>query len=86
MTFTVTPPTEILALAWPGVYPVYYVTADAGTLCPACVNTNRALCADPADPQWYVTDTDVNWECTDMTCDNCHDVIPSAYGESKQYE
>ena len=26
------------AYAWPGGYPVYYVTADSGVLCPKCAN------------------------------------------------
>jgi hypothetical protein len=86
MKFTVTPTTDILALAWPGLYPVYYATSDGGTLCPKCVNTNRGLCADPADPQWNVTDTDINWESTDLTCEHCNAVIDSAYGESNPTE
>lgn len=81
MKFTVTPTVDIPAFTIPGMYPVYYLTADSGTLCPACVTTNRTLCTDSTDPQWYVTDTDVNWECTDLTCDNCGGKIESAYGE-----
>jgi len=86
MKFTVTPTIEVPTNSWPGLYPVFYVTADNGTLCPACVNEHRTLCADPADPQWHVTDTDINWESTDMTCEHCNAVIDSAYGESNPTE
>lgn len=28
------------AYAWPGGYPIYYVTRDGGVLCPDCVRKN----------------------------------------------
>lgn len=82
MKFTVDPSVEVPAQTFPGLYPVYYITADSGVLCPDCVNTNRALCADTNDPQWHVTQTEINWEASDWAwCDNCNGVISSAYSE-----
>jgi hypothetical protein len=67
---------------FPGLYPVYYITQDAGILCPKCVNDNLALCQDSNDSQWYVTHTFVNWESTDTVCDNCNCQLESAYGDN----
>jgi hypothetical protein len=72
--------------AWPGGYPMYYVTKDNGVLCPQCANDNSALClAAPDsmdfDPQWALVDFDINYEDTDLYCDHCNNRIESAYAE-----
>lgn len=67
------------AYAWPGCYPIYYLCADGGTLCPKCANENKSL--DSADdPQWHIIGQDVNWEDPELNCDNCNVRIDSAYG------
>lgn len=72
------------AYAWPGGYPIYYVTVDGGVLCPKCANENLAETtnADPdtLDEQWAIQGNDVNWEDEDLICDNCNQKIESAYG------
>ncbi len=83
MKFSVDPTVEVPKYTIPGMYPMYYITADAGSLCPDCVNAHRTLCADPNDPQWYVMLTDINWEHTELYCDHCSDRIESAYGETE---
>lgn len=67
--------------AWPGGYPIYYITADCGTLCPDCVNKNLKLLNDKNDKQWYVVGAECNYENDSLYCDNCNKQIESAYGE-----
>lgn len=68
--------------AWPGGYPLYYITADSGVLCPDCVNKNLKLCTeDASDKQWHVVACEVNWEDAQLNCDNCYERVQSAYAE-----
>ena len=73
------------AYAWPGGYPLYYVTADGGVLCPDDANMaeREGLANDPDDPQWYIIAQEVNWEDTDLVCDHGGEHIPSAYGDDE---
>ena len=86
MKFTVSPDIEVPAHTFPGFYPMYYVTADSGALCPDCVNAHRTLCADSNDPQWFVIDSDANWEDPQLYCDHCNNRIESAYAEPDSSE
>lgn len=74
---------RLTAYAWPGGYPVYYVTADSGALCPDCARMAEAegLAGDPEDPQWYIVAADINWEDADLYCDHCSERIESAYAD-----
>lgn len=67
--------------AFPGGYPLFYVTKDCGILCPKCANDNKELTFDPDDPQWFIIGADVNYESTNLYCDNCNAQIESAYGD-----
>ncbi len=69
------------AYAWPGGYPMFYVTKDCGVLCPDCANKEIDLCNDPHDPQWYIIGADVNYEDTGLYCDNCNKLIEAAYAD-----
>ena len=71
------------AYVWPGGYPVYYVTADGGTLCPDDANTaeREGLANDPDDLQWYIIAQEINYEDDGLRCDHCYARIPSAYGD-----
>lgn len=73
---------DVVDCAWPGGYPVHYVVDDGGTLCPACVRDNFALClgSDGRDG-WCITGRDINWETEDLYCDNCNKRIEPAYCE-----
>jgi hypothetical protein len=75
--------TELDYFAWPGGYPIFYVTKDGGCLCPKCANENITLLTDPDDPQWYVLGTEINYENDSLYCDNCNGKIDSAYGEDE---
>jgi len=68
--------------AWPGGYPIYYVCADDGVLCPDCVDAERELIdsADEHDKQWFVIDREINYEDYNLYCDNCNKRIDPAYG------
>jgi len=76
---------KLITYAWPGGYPVYYVTADGGTLCPDCAQQAEAdgLTTDKDDAQWYIVAADVNYEDDNLACDGCGEHIESAYGEDE---
>jgi hypothetical protein len=67
------------SFAWPGGYPLYYIVADCGCLCPQCVNENLGLLQDPDDKQWHVISYEVNYEDDSLQCDHCYKLIESAY-------
>jgi len=69
------------AIAWPGGYPLFYVTADNGVLCPKCANKNLKLTLCPDDKQWFIAAADINYEDGALYCDNCSGRIESAYAE-----
>ena len=77
------------AYAWPGGYPIFYLCADNGILCPQCANKESAVKeadehADYPDfDQWRIVASDINWEDASLTCDNCSQPIESAYGEQQ---
>jgi len=68
---------------WPGGYPIYYVCADGGILCPDCVDVERELidAADESDKQWLVVDQEINYEDGSLYCDNCSNRIEAAYAD-----
>ena len=70
------------AYAWPGGYPIFYITADSGVLCPDCAN-NSEQTRDPVDPQWRLMGQDVNYEDPNLFCDHCDKRIESAYAEDE---
>ncbi len=65
--------------AWPGGYPMYYITQDMGILCPKCANDNAYLSGDVDDPQWNVIHAEINFEDETLTCDHCYEPIEAAY-------
>lgn len=69
------------AYAWPGGYPVYYVTKDGGVLSPMAANQELPRTLDPDDDQFYVVGQDINWEDPDLICDHLGIRIESAYAE-----
>lgn len=77
---------KLPAYAWPGGYPIFYLTADGGSLCAACANGENGSEASeehdaPAD--WRLDASDVNWEDPALCCDHCGARIESAYAEDK---
>lgn len=76
----------------PGRYPMIYLTADGGILCPDCANGKNGSRAadkdiDPErgdDDQWRIVAQDIFWEGRPTTCDHCEKEIESAYGDPEQ--
>ena len=67
--------------AWPGGYEIYYIVADSGVLCHNCANENLMRTIDPDDDQFYIVDSDINYESTDVHCEHCYRQIQPAYGD-----
>ena len=70
--------------AWPGGYPMFFVTSDGACLSFDSVKDNlesimRSV-RDGCSDGWNVVACDVNWE-TDMLCEHSGESIESAYGE-----
>ncbi len=77
---------ELEFYAWPGGYPIFYLTADGGVLCPKCASKafKDGLTNDPCDTQWYLVDLAINEEDNDLYCDDCNEKIGSAYGDDDE--
>lgn len=74
---------SLAALVWPGGYPVVYLTADGGVLCPYCASMaeREGLTDDPHDSQWYIVAYEIHFEGSPRLCDHCGAEIESAYGD-----
>jgi hypothetical protein len=70
--------------AWPGGYPLFLVTTDSGCICHDCTKRHfRQIIRAEIDSQndgWRPSAVTVNWEDSDLLCDNCGLSIESAYG------
>ena len=62
---------DLPAYAWPGGYPVAYLTGENDTLCPKCANV-----VYEAPEAWFI-----HYEGPDLQCDECYEAIESAYGD-----
>ena len=72
--------------AWPGGYPLYFVTADGAALSFVAVRAEWRQIVDAhltgnRRGGWYVDGIDVNYEDADLYCDHTGERIPSAYAE-----
>lgn len=70
------PDNSLPTYAWPGGYPLYYVTDQGSMLCPAHANVE----ADYSDE--LIVAADVNYEDASLYCEH-GDRIPSAYAEDE---
>lgn len=72
--------------AWPGGYPLYFVTSDGATLSWDAVRENKrqilSAIAHNLNDGWRIIGVDINWEDSDLICDHTGEMIPSAYGEA----
>ncbi len=82
-TFKVDASKPVPTVAFPGLYPIYYIMRDCAALCPECVNDNLTLCADTDNDNWCVEMSDINWENPELYCENCDCRIPSAYADNE---
>lgn len=71
--------------AWPGGYPVYFVTNDGAALSYAAAQAEseliRASIAEGLNDGWRVTAAAINWEDDSLYCDHTGAKIEPAYGE-----
>lgn len=77
------------AYAWPGGYPVYFITADGAALSYDTAKQNKrdilsAISNDDKQCGWRVTACEINWEDESLTCEHSGKIIPSAYGETNE--
>jgi len=73
--------------AWPGGYPLSYITSDGGELCPGCMNesTNpiHFMNEDNNNDGWLVVDAYSGAETDEeMSCDHCNKVMQEAFKET----
>jgi len=76
--------------AWPGGYPIYFITADGGALSFAAAEQEFGLILDairnpeyPDNDQWRIVAWDINWEDPELYCDQTGARIKSAYAEDE---
>jgi hypothetical protein len=89
-TYAKTSEGKLVSYSWPGMYPVFYSTADAEIMCPACASGENGSEAyldiegppdGITDPQWEIVYAGIHWEGKPLTCSHCQCEIESAYGE-----
>ncbi len=68
---------KLPAYAWPGGYPIFYLTKKDDVLCPDCANAQGRHDDDP------VVAHDANWEDPELYCEGCSQRIESAYAEDE---
>jgi hypothetical protein len=69
---------KLPAYAWPGGYPIVYVSSEGFEYCPDCANQ------EDADPK--ILDYAIHWEGEPIICDGCGKEIESAYGVPEENE
>ena len=70
--------------AWPGGYPLYFITADGAALSVKAARENFRQIVwswlNDCNDGWLIAGYDVNWEDSDLYCDHTGEKIESAYG------
>lgn len=76
------------AYAWPGGYPLYFVTSDGAALSFDTVRAEYLQCArairDKLNDGWRIVGCEINYEDSDLTCEHSGKPIESAYGGSDE--
>jgi hypothetical protein len=71
--------------AWPGGYPLYFITSDGEALSFDSVRENLRSVLDSirtkCDDGWRVVACEVNWEDGELTCSHSGQRIESAYAD-----
>jgi hypothetical protein len=71
--------------AWPGGYPLFFITTDGAALSFKAVRENLRCVLwsikNKVNDGWRVVGADVNWEDPSLFCDHTGERIPSAYAE-----
>lgn len=70
--------------AWPGGYPLYFITHDGEALSFKAVRDEYRLVLrsvrEKSNDGWRVVGVDINYEDEDLICAHTNERIPSAYG------
>lgn len=78
------------AYAWPGGYPMYFITSDGAALSFDAVRAELRQVLDSVwhrqHDGWRVVAVDTNWEDTDLYCAHTNERIPSAYADNETEE
>jgi hypothetical protein len=73
--------------AWPGGYPLFFITSDCAALCFACARKEARNILDSIKHRlldgWRIIACDINYENNDLYCDHCSKPIESAYGDNE---
>ncbi len=73
------------AFAWPGGYPLYFITSDGAALSFETAKSEFAQIArsvrEKANDGWRIVACDVNWEDGELTDDHTGKRIESAYAD-----
>jgi len=64
--------------AWPGLYPLYYMSEEGTIFCCECANQ------EDANPE--IVYYEAHWEGEPLICEGCGKEIESAYGIPEQDE
>lgn len=71
--------------AWPGGYPLFFITDDGAALSFAAVKAERRniieSIAHKQSDGWRVVALDINWEDAELYCDHTGQHIESAYAD-----
>jgi len=71
--------------AWPGGYPIYFITSDGDALSYETVKSEyRLICEsirDHDDSGWRVIAADINYEDSSLFCEHTGELIESAYSD-----
>ena len=74
---------ELPAYAWPGGYPIFYLTSENDTLCSVCAT--EALDNEEWD-EWKPSTYGVHWEGSPLFCSECNAEVEKAYGDPDSEE
>lgn len=73
--------------AWPGGYPMYFITSDGAALSFQAVHENYCSVLSSmrhrVNDGWRVVGVYINWEDHELTCDHNGERIQSAYGDDE---
>ena len=71
--------------AWPGGYPLYFVTSDGAALSFEAAEQNiqniEFSIREEIYDEWHIAAVDINWEDINLYCDDTGNRIESAYAE-----
>ena len=71
--------------AWPGGYPLYFITSEGGALSFEAAEQNieniEFSIREEVYDEWHIAAVDINWEDINLYCDHTGKRIESAYAE-----